>query len=110
MQAMVIYDGPGPLYLTANFTAPADGPVVFFLTGTTRTANAAGLTGINLLLDENVIGSSMCWANANDNHMTMRPNFINVDLTSGDHVIELTNGTDITVTDVNDYFQVVLLY
>lgn len=41
----------------------------------------------------------------------MRPTVITVDyLTYGTHTIEINNAYGITITDVNDYFQVTLLY
>jgi len=110
--AMVIFDGAGPLPQSATFNAPADGPVVFVLTGTAWTQNAAGLIGINLSLDGTVIGNTaMCWANLNANHQAMRTTYIPVDsLSFGQHTIQLTNAYSNTITDVNDYFQVTLLY
>ena len=49
--ALVIYDGPGPLPQTANFVAPSDEPMVFVLSGTARIESAPVLIGINLSLD-----------------------------------------------------------
>lgn len=111
MRALVIYDGNGPLPVSANFDSPTDGGVVFVLTGTTRTDSAPDLTGIQLSLDGTAIGSAaMCWANQNDNHMAMRPTFTPYEgLTIGSHSIEITNYGN-TITDVNDYFQVTMLY
>ncbi len=110
--ALVIFDGAGPLPQSATFNSPADGPVVFVLSGTTRTESAPILTGISLSLDGNGIGSvAVCWANQNDNHQAMRTTFIPVEFLSfGQHTIELTNAYSNTITDVNDYFQVTLLY
>ncbi len=109
--ALVIFDGAGPLPQTATFNAPTDGPVVFVLSGTARTASAALLTGINLSLDGTSIGKAMCWANQNNNHIAMRTTLIPYgSLTFGQHTIEITNAYGSTITDVNDYFQVTLLY
>lgn len=112
MQSLVIYDGAGPLPVSSTFDSETDGSVTFVLTGTARTDSAATLTGIQLVLDGNNIGNpAMCWANQNDNHIAMRPTFIPFDgLTIGQHTIEITNAYDGTVTDVNDYFQVTMLY
>ncbi len=109
---LVLFDGAGPLPQTATFEAPADGPVTFVLSGTARTAGAAVLIGVNLSLDGNGIGNTaMCWANQNNNHQAMRTTFIPIDfLSAGQHTIELTNAYSETITDVNDYFQVTLLY
>lgn len=110
--AMVIFDGAGPLPQSATFTAPADGPVIFVLSGTAWTQSAAVLIGINLSLDGSGIGdAAMCWANQNANHQAMRATFIPFDsLSFGEHTIEITNAYSNTITDQNDYFQVTLLY
>jgi hypothetical protein len=109
--ALVIFDGAGPLPQTATFKAPTDGPVVFVLSGTARTSSAAVLTGINLSIDGASIGNAMCWANQNNNHIAMRTTLIPYNsLSFGQHTIEITNAYGSTITDVNDYFQVTLLY
>jgi hypothetical protein len=110
--AMVILDMEGPLPISATFEAPADGPVLFVLSGTAWTQSAGCLIGINLSLDGNGIGNSaMCWANQNANHQAMRTTFIPIDdLTFGEHTIEITNAYLDTITDGNDYFQVTLFY
>lgn len=110
--AIVIYDGPGPLPQTASFSSPSDGAVIFVLSGTSRTSSAPVLTGINLSLDGNVIGTAaLCWQNQNDNHMAMRTTYIPFNsLSYGAHTIAINNANSNTITDVNDYFQVTLLY
>lgn len=113
MAALIIFDGAGPLPQQATFSAPLDGPAVFVLSGTATTQlNAPCLTGISLSLDGSQIGSSaVCWANQDNNHLAMRTTFIDVEnLTQGEHTIEIDNANSETNTDVNDYFQVVLLY
>ena len=109
--ALVIYNGPGPLPQSATFKAPSDGSVIFVLSGTTRTASAATMTGISLSLDGTVIGTAECWANQNNNHIAMATTFIPYSkLAYGQHTIEITNANGNTITDVNDRAQVVLLY
>lgn len=110
--ALVIFDGAGPLPQSATFNSPTDGPAVFVLSGTAYTESAPVLIGINLSLDGAVIGSgAMCWANQNDNHQAMRTTFIPYGgLSIGEHTIELTNAFSNTITDENDRFQVTLLY
>jgi hypothetical protein len=111
-EALVIFDGTGPLPQSAIFNSPTDGPVVFVLSGTARTESAAVLIGINLVLDGYDIGDpAMCWANQNDNHQAMRTTFIPFDgLTIGEHTVELVNAFENTITDENDYMQVTMLY
>lgn len=111
MQAIVIYDGAGPLPVKASFESPTSAGVVFVLTATARTESAAILTGVSLSVDGNNIGTAMCWANQNDNHMAMRSTFIPYnDITIGEHTIEIDIAYEGTITDVNDYFQVTMLY
>jgi hypothetical protein len=111
MASLVILDTAGPLPTAVKFNSPLEGPATFVLTATARTDSAAILTGVSLSLDGNVIGTAMCWANQNNNHMAMRTTFIPVEYLSYDtHTIELTNAYSGTITDVNDYFQVTLLY
>ena len=112
VNAMVLIDAEGPLPVSLTFNAPADGSVMFVLSGTARTESAACLIGFSLLLDGYTIGSpAMCWANQNDNHQAMRTTFIPVDnLTSGEHTIEVVGSYGTTITDVNDYVQVTLFY
>lgn len=111
MPALVIYYGAGPLPVSVNFDCPTDGDATFVLSGTSRTATAAVLTGITLSLDGSQIGTAaVCWANQNNNHTAMMPVHIPVETTVGAHTIEINNMDGNTITDVNDYFQVVLLY
>ena len=110
--ATILLDQSGPLPVSANFNAPSDGPVIFVLTGTAWTATAGQLIGINLYLDGNAIGNaSMCFSNEDTSHKTLRPTFIPYDgLTAGPHTIQVVPAFTSTVTDLNDYFQVTLLY
>jgi hypothetical protein len=113
MATLIIFDSAGPLPQQANFNAPADGPVTFFLSGTARTEGAPTLIGITLIIDGNMIGKAMCWVNQNDNHQAMRASLVNLDFLSlGEHTIEIINDPDLpnTITDENDYFQVALMY
>ena len=112
MPAQVIYYGTGALPATTTFNSPADIPAMFVLSGTATTQNnAACMTGIAMSLDGEAIGNpALCWANQNNNHTAMRPTYIPVNLTFGEHQIEIYNANSSTVTDVNDVIQVVLLY
>ena len=110
--AIVLLDTAGPLPVSTTFNAPSDGPVIFVLSGTAWTQDAPVLIGLNLVLDGEGIGNAaMCWANQNANHQAMRTTFIPFDnLTFGKHTIEVVNAYSETITDVNDYVQVTLLY
>lgn len=111
--ALVIYDGAGPLPVSASFESPiAGGPATFVLSGTAWTQSAPVLIGVNLFLDGNGIGNTaMCFANNDASHMAMRTTCIEIDnLSYGSHTIEIQAAYSNTVTDQNDYFQVTLMY
>lgn len=111
VNAEVLLDEYGPLPVSANFQAPADGSVMFVLSGTAWTQRAPTLTEVNLLLDGQSIGSAMCYANQNASHQALRITFIIFpNLTQGNHLLQIVPANGGTVTDVNDYFQVTILY
>ena len=109
---MILIDSPGPLPLKSTFDSPVEGPVTFVLSGTAWTQASPTMIGISLLLDGAQIGkSALCFANVNAFHQAMRTTFITVDkLTYGEHTFTIEAATSGTVTDSNDYFQVVLLF
>jgi len=112
INAEVLMDAIGPLPQSVTFQAPADGSVMFVLTGTAYTQSAASIIGIMLILDGVQIGTaSICYANTNNVHMAMLPTFVDFDnLTFGEHTLEVVLNVSETVTDVNDHFQVTLFY
>lgn len=112
VNSMVLLDENGTLPVSAKFTAPADGSVMFVLSGTAYTKNAPAMLGINLFLDGAEIGKpALLFANQNLNHMVLRTTYILYEnLTPGDHLIQIEATYANTVTDVNDYFQVTILY
>jgi hypothetical protein len=112
VNSMVLLDENGPLPVSAKFTAPADGSVMFVLSGTAWTGKAPAMLGINLFLDGAEIGKpALLFANQNSDHMALRTTFILYEnLTPGDHLLQVEASYANTVTDLNDYFQVTILY
>ena len=112
MAADVIFYGPGPLPASGSFSIPTDGPATLVLSGTTTTQGSAPcLTGITLQIDGTTYGEpATCWANNNNNHTAMMPIYIPVQLSYGEHQFEINTLNGETQTDVNDVFQLVLLY
>jgi len=112
VNAMILLDVQGPFPASATFEAPADGSVMFVLSGTAWTQQASCEIGLNLVLDGYDIGNpAMCWANENAVHQAMRVTFIPFDnLTPGSHTIEVVPAFGTTITDTNDYVQVALFY
>ena len=108
---LVIFDGNGALPQQTTFKSVTDGPVVFVISGTAWTKNAATLLGIDLYIDDAAIGGAVGYANNNSYHQTLRTTYIPFSgLTIGEHTIMLQASNPATVTDVNDYYQVVMIY
>ena len=112
VEAMILLDASEPLPLNATFQTPADGSVIFVLSGTVWTQEAPCLIGLNLFIDGQVIGNpAMCFANANAVHMAMRTTFIMFDnLSFGNHTITVQPYDSNSITDPNDAFQVTMFY
>lgn len=116
VEAMILLDARGPLPVKATFQAPADGSVMFVLSGTGYTSFQSSLIGITLALDGAVIGKATCWASVSyavqpAAHFAMRTTFIEVkNLSFGEHTITVASQDYGTMTDQNDSFQVTLFY
>jgi hypothetical protein len=104
---IVLLNQVGPLPLTTTFTAPADGPVSFFLSGSGWTANP-GWVWITLELDGVQVTSTGVFANNGAMHLAVVPVYATANLTSGQHTLTLVAGNSTTVTDLNDFFHVSL--
>lgn len=105
---VVLINQVGPLPITTTFTAPADGPVSFFLSGSGWTATAGSGVWIGLELDGVAVAKAGIFANDAAMHLAVVPVYAAANLTSGQHTLTLVPGNSTTVTDVNDYFHVSL--
>ena len=115
VEAMILLDASGPLPLKATFQAPADGSVMFVLSGTGYTPFQPATIGVTLSLDGTVIGKATCWAATSyavnpPAHWAMRTSFISVNnLSFGEHTITVSAMQN-TIGDNLDTFQVTLFY
>jgi hypothetical protein len=109
MEMEILISGVGPLPLSNTFKAPSDGDVIFYLSGSAWSQTAGGIS-IELLLDGKVIGKSVGFTNETASHKTLVPVFIPASLTYDMHTVEIQVAGNTTVTDLNDNFQVVLIY
>lgn len=100
----------GPLPLTAEFTALGDGPVLFYIAGSAYSTNAGNPLSIQLTMDGSVIGTISGYTNENESHKVMVPLLIPADMEGPNHSVTLDVVSANTVTDSNDYFQVVVMY
>lgn len=107
MQTLI--SGVGPLPLSATFKARGDGDVFFYVSGSAW-SDVASTLHIQLLLDGTPIGDSKAFTNEPTSHKTLVPVFIPSSLTYDTHTITLEAMNNTTNTDLNDNFQVVLIY
>ena len=98
----------GPLPLKFSFAAPSDGPSTLIVTGSVWTSQASQLIGIEVLLDGTPVGTALVFSNLSGTHRAVVPTYIPMKLTFGQHTVTLTTSNANTVSDLNDYYSVVL--
>lgn len=105
---IVLLNKIGPLPIIVDFTAPADGPVSFFLSGTAWTATANTLLQVELLVDNTFVALTNVFTNVAESHTALLPMFVPYNLTAGEHTLTLQVANQTTTTDANDFFHVSL--
>lgn len=108
--AQTLISGIGPLPITKQFNAEGDGDVLIFVSGSAWSQSIGTSIGINVLLDGQAIWTSYVWTNENASHKALVPVFIPTSLTFGEHTITLEVMNSSTITDLNDNFNVTLIY
>lgn len=106
----ILNQAKGGLPISASFTAPLDGPACIVLSGSVWSGTANQLIGVSLELDGKVIGTASIFSNATSTHRAVVPSYIPVVLTFGTHKITLVASTATTTSDLNDFYDVVLVY
>ena len=107
---VILNQQPGPLPITISFTAPTDGPSCIVVSGSVWTQTANQIIGIEVSLDGKPIGSASIFSNLASTHRAVVPTYIPLKLTFGPHKVVLSAATSVTVSDFNDFFDVVLEY
>jgi hypothetical protein len=100
----------GPLPITATFNSPTNAPATIYIAGSVWSPNANKMIGISVQLDGQAIGSSQIFSNGSATHRATVPSFIPVTLTIGPHTLTLAKANGDTTSDVNDFFEAMLLY
>jgi hypothetical protein len=110
MQAFTIINQPGPVPIGAKFNAPLDGPALLVVTGTLWTTSPNNLMQLNVILDGTPVGVGKLFSNTAAVHRALPTLFLNINLKSGVHTLELTaSGTSVT-SDANDFFFAALVF
>jgi hypothetical protein len=107
---VILNQKKGPLPLTASFSAPSDAPSCLIVSGSVWTQTANQTIGITVSLDGQAIGSASIWSNLQATHRAVVPTYIPVKLKFGQHQLVLSVTPGGTISDINDFFSVVLEY
>ncbi|HEY6391658.1 MAG TPA: hypothetical protein VIX89_10295 [Bryobacteraceae bacterium] len=99
----------GPLPITISFKAPSDGPCCLIVSGSVWSQVANQTIGIQVALDNAHVGTASLFSNATGTHRAVVPTYIPVKLKFGDHQVVLS-ALPGTVSDINDYFDIVIDY
>ncbi len=107
---IILNQHKGPLPVTATFKPVTDGPCCLVVSGSVWTQGVNVMIGIQVSLDGNVIGSASIYSNAATTHRAVVPTYIPLKLTFANHQVTLSALPGGTVSDANDFFDVVLEY
>ncbi len=107
---IILNQQKGPLPLTASFNAPTDSPSCLVVSGSVWTQSANQTIGIEVSLDGKPIGSASIYSNLASTHRAVVPTYIPLQLSFGQQKVVLSAATSATVSDLNDFFDVVLEY
>lgn len=100
----------GPLPIQGTFNAESDAEMVIFVSGSAWSNQAGQWTGITISLDGNVIGEAAVYCNEATSHRALIPVLIPATVGFGSHTITLNPIDGFVQTDVNDFFNVSILY
>jgi hypothetical protein len=108
---VLISNQKGPLPIQATFMAPGDMPMYLEVTGSVWTTTANQMIGIQVTVDNNVIGTANIFSNTASTHRAVVPVYLPIKLAQGSHTIKLALAPSTTTTsDFNDFFTAVLHY
>jgi|HubBroStandDraft_2_1064218.scaffolds.fasta_scaffold580868_2 hypothetical protein len=106
----ILNQAKGALPVSTTFDAPLDGPACLVLSGSVWSGTVNQMIGVGLELDGKAIGSASIFSNLNSTHRAVVPSYIPINLTFGAHKITLVPSTTATISDFNDFYDVVLIY
>jgi hypothetical protein len=108
--AIQVISQQGPLPITTTFQVENDGPTLILLACSAWTQTANVMIGVDLLIDGVEVASAGLYANATEQHMALVSAPMPYTFTIGEHTFTLQAANPQTVSDLNDFFYVTLLY
>ena len=110
MAILVIVQQAGPLPINVTFQAPGNNPMYLEINGSVWSQSANVIIGIGVNLDDQEVGHARICSNGNTTHRTVVPAYIPIQLSEGKHTLSLFPDTEQTVSDLNDFYTVVIHY
>lgn len=110
MAIQVIVNQPGPLPIKVNFDALGDMPVYLEIGGSVWSEVANTMIGIGVDLDGVRLGAAQIFSNGTSTHRAVVPAYLPAQLSFGQRTLELYLNSGETISDVNDFYTVVLHY
>jgi hypothetical protein len=107
---LLLNQAAGPLPVSNTFQAMSDAPVVLEVSGSVWSQSTNTIIGIKINIDGVSVGTAQVFSNGNATHRTVVPAYIQLELTPGQHTIQLVNETSTTVSDFNDFYSAVIHY
>lgn len=109
MGVQMIVNQKGPLPITAQFNSIGDSPMYLEVQGSVWATSANVMTGINIDIDGQNVGTAFIFSNGASTHRAVVPAYIQVKLGQGAHKLTLSAAAN-TVSDYNDYYTAVIHY
>ena len=109
MAIQVLLSQVGPLPITAQFNAIGDSPMYIEVNGSVWTQTANVMTGIDIAIDGQKVGTANIFSNTPSTHRAVVPAYVPVKLSQGPHKITLSASAN-TVSDLNDSYTAVIHY
>jgi hypothetical protein len=110
MAIQVVINQAGPLPIQATFAAPGDEPMYLEVNGSVWCGSPDTMIGIGIALDGQNIGAAQIFSNGSSTHRAVVPAYIQIQLTEGQHTLNLYLNTGETVSDGNDFYTAVIHY
>jgi len=110
MALQVIIQQAGPLPIRATFNALADSPMYLEVNGSVWSQHANNMIGIAIALDGQRVGAAQIFSNGTATHRAVVPAYIPIKLQQGQHTLDLSANSAVTVSDFNDFYTVVIHY
>ena len=78
--------------------------------GSVYSGNANKMIGIEVQVDNKLVGKAQIWSNLQNTHRAVVPAYLPIQLTQGTHALSLSASNADTTSDLNDIFTPVIHY